>query len=160
MKRTGSILWGLFLIALGLLFFADMYYNFDLLNMTKLWPLFILIPGLIFEISYFVSGKNPGLLVPGGILIIVGLIFLTATLIDWSLFKYTMTLFPLSVAFGLFQLYIFGGRHPSLLIPVGILGVISIVSFFSVILSLPFAGTLAPVVLIAVGLLIIFGRRK
>ena len=69
-----------------------------------------------------------------------------------------------SVAFGLFELYIFGNREKGLLIPIGILGGLSFLFFFTFSLSRllrfdtgPYA---IPVLFIGVGLILVSGGRK
>jgi hypothetical protein len=161
MKRNSSILWGSFFIILGIIFLVDRFYNFGLLDMSRFWPLFILVPGLMFEAGYFFSRKDPGLLVPGGILTTIGISFLINTLVGWGTFKYTMPLFPLSVSVGLFQLYLFGERQRGLLIPVFILAGISLFLLALIGFNNYFEIFFIPAVLIILGLVIIFnGGRK
>jgi len=69
--------------------------------------LFVLIAGIFFEASYFISCKDAGLLVPGGILITYGLLFLFNVYYGWNLMDNLWLIFPLGVAIGLFQLYLF-----------------------------------------------------
>jgi hypothetical protein len=44
--------------------------------MSQLWPLFIIAPGLGFALMYFFGKKEKGLLIPGGILLAIGFVFL------------------------------------------------------------------------------------
>ena len=98
---------------------------------------------------------------PGCILLVLGLVFHFNMLFgNWNI---TCPLYILSVAFGLFELYIFGGREKGLLIPVGILGGLSFLFFFSFSLNRllrfntrPYA---LPVLLIIIGIILIGGRR-
>lgn len=57
--------------------FSLITYAFHLNNklIHHLWFLCVLIPGLYFEMNYFQTRKNPGQLVPGGILTVIGLLF-------------------------------------------------------------------------------------
>lgn len=130
-----NYLWGILLIAAGLILIADKVFSIGLFNPANSWPIFILAPGLIFELSFFVSGRNPGLLVPGGILTTLGLLFFFECLTNWTFSEYTWPIYPLSVAIGLFQLYLFDGRPSGLLVPVFILTAVSIVSFISMLSS-------------------------
>lgn len=113
-----NYLWGIFLIFIGIILLADKIFNIGFFDAVNFWPIFVLIPGLIFEISYFASGRNPGLLVPGGILTTIGLLFFFEAFTNWNYSEYTWPVYPLSVSIGLFQLYLFGGRPTGLLIPV------------------------------------------
>jgi hypothetical protein len=130
-----NYLWGIFLIAVGILLLLDRIFSFDILAADNFWPIFVLIPGLIFEISYFSSRRNPGLLVPGGILTTIGILFFFESFTNWSFAEYTWLVYPLSVAIGLLQLYLFSGRPSGLLIPVFILTAVSIVSFVSMVMA-------------------------
>ncbi|WP_227874269.1 hypothetical protein [Tumebacillus algifaecis] len=125
---------GIIFIVLGLLFLSGQFgFLGELIAPDVIfgmfWPSLILIPlGLGFHIGFFYSrGRLPGLLVPGGILLGVGTVCQISILFDaWS---YMWPGFLASVALGLFELYIFGGRHAGLLIPVGILGGLSVIFF-------------------------------
>jgi hypothetical protein len=118
---------GIILIAAGaLLFLARYAFNINIIGFTAedLWPLFVLVPGVVFELAYIESGKNPGLLVPGGILTTIGLLFFFETATNWHFSEYTWPIYPLAVAIGLFQLYSVI-RQRALLIPVLILALVS-----------------------------------
>lgn len=164
--RRGNIIWGMLLILIGVLFLLGRFYN-NFLGLWDLWPLFILVPGILFESGYFSSGKDPGVLVPGGILTTIGLLFLFETFTGWRFSGYTWPIYPLSVAIGLFQLYLYTGRNPGLLIPVGILGGVSAIAFLSMILKAALGilpgwfsfGLLIPACLIILGIYIIFKKR-
>lgn len=151
---------GIILILIGLLSILNKIFHINIISFSNLWPLFILIPGLLFEFSYFTSGKNPGLLVPGGILTTLGFLFLFETFTKWNFSEYTWPIYPLSVAIGLFQLYIFSRRPKGLLIPVLILTSISIISFISMFLKGIFSwidsSLILPIILIAIGIAVLF----
>jgi len=70
-----NIVFGLLLIFIGLLLFAGIFLRVNFISMHYLWPLFVLIPGLLFELSYFIERRAPGILIPGGILMTIGLLF-------------------------------------------------------------------------------------
>ena len=121
--------------------------------------MFLLIPGIVFELSYFIYRKDAGLLVPGGILITYGLLFLVNVISGWHLMEYLWPIFPLGVAIGLFQLYLFGGREKGLLIPVGILGAVSLFFLINNLLFVDFR-LLAGILLVVIGIWIIFKKIK
>jgi hypothetical protein len=135
--------------------------NFGVMEIAwdNLWPLFLLIPGIFFELSYFISRKDAGLLVPGGILITYGLLFLVNVNYGWHLMDNLWPIFPLGVAIGLFQLFLFGGREKGLLIPVGILGAISLFFLINNLFFIHF-GLLAGILLVLIGIWIIFKKAK
>jgi len=157
MKKI-NYLFGLFLLFIGVLLILA---NFGVIEIAwdNLWPLFLLIPGILFELSYFISRKDAGLLVPGGILTTYGLLFLVNVNYGWHLMDNLWPIFPLGVAIGLFQLYLFGGREKGLLIPVGILGAISLFFLINNLLFVDFR-LLAGILLMLIGIWIIFKKIK
>jgi len=157
MKRV-NYLFGLFLLIIGVLLILA---NFGVIEIIweNLWPMFLLIPGILFELSYFIYRKDAGLLVPGGILITYGILFSVNTIYGWHLMEDLWPIFPLGVAIGLFQLYLFGVREKGILIPIGILGAISIFFLINNLFFIDF-GLLAGIVLVVIGLWVIFKKAK
>ncbi|WP_310551522.1 LiaF transmembrane domain-containing protein [Paenibacillus glufosinatiresistens] len=163
-KRT---LWGLLLVILGVLLFAG---RGDIMEpgrvFTYFWPSLFVIPlGILMHWLYFYATRRrgSGLLIPGGILLVSGIIFQISMLLDaW---EYTWPGFPLAVAFGLLEFYWFGGRNRWILIPVFILGGASLTFFmiFTVgtLLSVSVLGqSVGAVLLVAAGLALMMGRRR
>ncbi|MEA2022395.1 MAG: DUF5668 domain-containing protein [Candidatus Caldatribacteriota bacterium] len=157
MKKV-NYLFGLFLLFIGVLLILA---NFGVIEIAwdNLWPVFLLIPGIFFELSYFISRKDAGLLVPGGIFITYGLLFSVNVIYGWHLMENLWPIFPLGVAIGLFQLYLFGGREKGLLIPVGILGVVSLFFLVNNLLFVDFR-LIAGILLVVIGTWIIFKKAK
>jgi len=157
MKKV-NYLFGLLLLFIGVLLILA---NFGVIEIVwdNLWPLFLLIPGILFELSYFIYRKDAGLLVPGGILITYGLLFLVNVNYGWHLMDNLWPIFPLGVAIGLFQLFLFGGREKGLLIPVGILGAISLFFLINNLLFVNFR-LLVGIVLVVVGIWVIFKKIR
>jgi len=157
MKKINYI-FGFLLLFIGVVLILA---NFGVIEIVwdNLWPLFLLIPGILFELSYFIYRKDAGLLVPGGILITYGLLFLVNAIYGWRLMEYLWPIFPLGVAIGLFQLFLFGGREKGLLIPVGILGAISLFFLINNLLFVDFR-LLAGILLVVIGIWIIFKKIK
>jgi hypothetical protein len=163
MRRNNNF-WGILLVIIGVLAIANRYFDLRIFSMSTFWPLFVLIPGLIFETSYFATRRNPGLLVPGGILTTIGLLFFFETFTWWHFSEYTWPVYPLAVAIGLFQLYLFTGRNRGLLVPVFILTTVSLIAFLSMFFHNVFgwlnSGYIAPIIFILIGLFIIVGGSK
>jgi len=157
MKKI-NYLFGLFLLCIGVLLILA---NFGVIEIVwdNLWPLFLLITGILFELSYFIYRKDAGLLVPGGILITYGLLFSVNVMYGWHLMEDLWPIFPLGVAIGLFQLFLFGGREKGLLIPVGILGAISLFFLVNNLLFVDFR-FLAGILLVVIGIWVIFKKIK
>lgn len=172
MYKKGNLVLGLIFVIIGVLFLLSNLnlpgFEFDIFDIgfffANFWPLFIIIPGLIFHYAFF-AGRNrdAGLLVPGGILLVTGLTCQLSEL--FNIWHITWPGFILAVAVGLFELYLFGSRERGLLIPVGILGGLSIIFFvsFSVkeILGFGASKILVPAVLIIIGISVLSkGNRK
>lgn len=138
--KTKNLFWGILFILLGAFLLLGKYVFLDFFSISKLWPFFVLVPGLAFEASYFLDKKNAGILVPGGILTTIGLLFFFETYTNWSHAGYTWPIYILAVAIGLFQLYYFGGRQKGLLIPVFILTLVAAVSAFTMLSNSLFKG--------------------
>lgn len=128
------------------------------LGWSTLWPLFVLLPGLILEGAYIFNREIPGILVPGGILTIVGLNLFICVNFSWG-WTYLWPLFPFSVAFGLFQLYIFDNRDRALLLPIAIIGGVSIIAFLST-LATALVGGIIPFAIILFGAYFIYKGRQ
>lgn len=138
--------------------------NFGLVSINVwnfLWPLIILGVGFSFEFAYFRGeGAKPGLLVPAGILITIGINFLLNVIFGWHLMAVTWPLFILAPAFGLLQLYIFDKQDTGVLIAAGIVGGIGGVFLVgNIIASINISATLG-VLLVAGGLLFILNGYK
>ncbi len=169
--KTNGII-GIIIIIIGVLFLLKNFNIFspffDSLSFGSLigtfWPsLFLIIPGLLFHYGFLSGGrKDAGLLVPGGILLVLGVVFQFNMLFGgWDV---TWPAYIFAVAFGLFELYLFGGREKGLLIPVGILGGLSVIFFFTIslkeLLGPGTTGFIAPIVLIFIGIVVIFGKKS
>jgi len=163
---------GLVFVALGLFLVTEKASALDdifVLNpgdvFANFWPTLFVIPiGIVFHIVYFMSSRRglTGILIPGGILLCSGIIMQIATLFDnWDAM---WPGFPFAVALGLLEFYMFGNRNKWLLIPIFILGSISVIFFsifsFGTFFSLHAGRVAMAILLILIGVLIIFGKRK
>ncbi len=73
-RSEAGIFPGTFLFLLGLIF---LLHQIDLIDpLTKTWPLILIIIGISFVMIFLVRPQDWGVLIPGGILTILGLIFL------------------------------------------------------------------------------------
>lgn len=133
---------------------------------TFFWPsLFVLPVAVFFHWMYFsiLQRRGVGVLVPGGILFVVWIVCQIAMLFNnWNVMWPGFILAP---AVGLFELYWFGGHNRYLLIPINILTVISLLFFAafsigSLIGSLSGGQPIVAAVLVAVGCLMMFFRKK
>ncbi|MGE5614320.1 MAG: hypothetical protein ACM3XR_07930 [Bacillota bacterium] len=167
MHRIGRVLGGILVIlgAMLLLMNTGLVKPFsDILSIGKLWPLyFLILPGLFFHAGYFSgNGRHPGLLVPGGIFLVLGIAFqINMFFGGWDII---WPLYIFSVAFGLFELYLFGHREKGLLIPIGILTGLSVIFFISFslrrLLDFNTQPLAFPLLLIGIGLIILLGGKR
>lgn len=80
----GGVFPGTILLLTGLLFYLkDQYIIHD--SMYYIWPLFLVIVGIAFFVLFIFRSKEWGLMIPGGILIIGGMIFLAH---NYDMFPY------------------------------------------------------------------------
>ncbi len=167
-RHRGTMIAGVVLIVLGVLFLLsnfglfEIYFDvFDIgFLFAHFWPMFLIIPGVVFHYAYFrAKAPDAGLLVPGGILLVTGLTCQISMLFD--LWSFMWPGFILAVAVGLFELYLFGTREKGLLIPVFILGGLSLIFFtFSLGSSWVLRTYLVPIILIVGGILIVTRNRR
>ena len=110
--RKNNMVLGVILLGLGAVALLN---NFGLINfhfsIWRLWPLIFLIPGLVFELNYFNNNGPVGLVVPGGILLTYGAIFMICSIFGYQHMIYLWPWTVGSVGIGLYQLYLFGERH-------------------------------------------------
>lgn len=160
MKRiTSTIFLGSLLIVVGILILLNQY-SIVSISWENIWPIFILLPGILLESSYFMnrSLQNAKVLVPGGILIVVGIFLFFSVFTDFEYMEKLWPIFILAPAFGLFQLYIFGGKQRELLTPVFILGLIGMT--FLLINIGNFGINLLGIMLVILGVTIIYHSRR
>lgn len=162
--KNKNYIFGVLLILLGIIGIVSRVFDLRIFHISTLWPLFVLIPGLCFEYAYFNTKRNPGILVPGGILTTIGMLFLFEVFTGWRFAGKTWPIYMLAVAIGLFQLYWFGGKQKGLLIPVGILTVVAASSYWAMTFGAAFSwfrrSLGLPVVLVIIGIVILFSGNK
>lgn len=162
--RKGNVIWGIIFILVGVLLLLKQVYNLEILSMRNLWPFIILFIGLAFEIDYFADRRNPGVLVPGGIFMTIGFLFIFETQTSWAYSGKTWPIYLLAVAIGLLQLFIFGNHERGLLIPISILLIISLIAlarnFWADKYSWLNYSFILPCIIIVIGLYILLGNIK
>lgn len=169
MKKNNIVVGFIFILLSGLFLLKNLdIIDFSIFDIGEIianfWPsLFLIFPSLLFHLAFF-SGKNKdaGILVPGGILLVVGLTCQFSMLFGgWGI---SWPGYILAVAVGLFELYLFGNRDKGLLIPIVILGGISIVFLnwlsFKWLFGVQFSRFVIPAILFLFGILIIFKNGK
>lgn len=157
-------IFGAALILLGILVFTVDSWVFSTgYIFTHFWPILFVFPlGIMFHWMYFslTDRKGVGLLVPGGVLIVVGLVCQISTMFD--IWEYTWPGFILAPALGLFELYWFGNRNKWLLLPVFILTGLSMIFFgtFSIGAVIATGTPIVAVVIILIGLYLLLGSKS
>jgi hypothetical protein len=158
--KKGNYLVGLLLIAIGVIvlvlktIFDIKIFEFDSYDF---WVFIVLLVGLGFELGFFLSGSKPGLLIPGGIITTIAMLFMFEVATDWYFAEYTWPIYILSVAIGLFQMYIFSKREKGLFISSMIIA--GVAAFFAVAIIISkittdFTELFIPISLIAGGIAI------
>jgi hypothetical protein len=152
MKRINSMVWGTVLLLIGIVLTMN---ELKWINISGdiTMPIILLGLSVVFHLYYFLSnGRNEGLLVPGGILLVYGLLFLGVNQFG-SIFSIG-TLWPLFIlgpALGLFELYLFSRGTKGSLIPVFILTIIG-GGFLLNNIGIASFGVILAIILICVGI--------
>ena len=159
MNRNSNIVIGVVLIALGVLFLMS---NLGYLNFS--WNYLAVGTagsGIYMHFAFTGIDKNPGILVPGGILTTYGALFYANVFLDGILWL-TCAAVPDRYSSGVFELYLFGNRDKGLLITVVILGGIGLSSILGSYIRFDIKDYLLPIILIIIGIVIItkVGSRK
>jgi hypothetical protein len=125
-KHGPSIVPGLILIALGIIIILHSTGALRL-DWDIFWTYIIIFLGIVFWLGFLYDRKNVGLLMPGSVILTVGLVFNYAARNGWYTMQYLWPFFILAPAFGFYMMFLLGERDRGLLIPAGILTVIGVV---------------------------------
>ena len=164
MKTRSSIVGGLIMIAVGVLFLLLQLFPGlgDFFDIGQLWPLLIMLVGLFFLVG--AVWGTPPLAIPGSIVGGIGLILLYQNLTGhWDSWAYVWALIPGFVGIGLIIAGVLG-RLPQQVAAGRRLLVISLVLF--VVFALFFTGfggqfgQFWPLALIGLGLWLLFGNKR
>lgn len=127
MSDNNKLTTGIFILAAGIIILLGKWGVFSFLLKT-LWPLLLLIPGIILHLWHFYRKGSAELLLVGGILVVYSIIFFIGIIGGWGTLKYIWPGFILGIAVGLFEYDRFGRRYQQgVLAGALILGVLSIV---------------------------------
>ena len=146
------------MIFMGSMLVAGQIYDMNFLSFSNFWPLFILIPGLLIEVTFFSLKKEPAILVLGGILTTIGLLFFFETSTSWKYSTQTWPIYTLSLAIGLFQYYLYSKKNKPLLFFIFLLTFVSVFSFIINIIGNTYVwltyGLMSPCLIIVIGIYI------
>lgn len=120
---------GLLLIGIAIVLLLGKLGVFSALG-SFLWPLFILLPGVLLHVLYFSRSLPAIVLVPGGVLVTYSLMFFYCNLFGWGSMSYLWPGFIFGAAVGLYELHLFDRHSPKGVFSAAIvLAVISAVFF-------------------------------
>lgn len=150
---------GLLLIGIAVILLLGKLGVFSALG-AFLWPLFVMLPGLVFHFLYFSRVLPVGVLVPGGILITYSLMFFYCNLFGWDSMGYLWPGFIFGVAVGLYELHIFSPRNSrGAFTAAMILSIIAGV-FFTFAFMFTVGVYFIAFVLIAIGIFMMMSRKR
>ncbi|PAK55333.1 hypothetical protein [Paenibacillus sp. 7541] len=159
MSSRRDFMLGLFIIVAGVVILLGKLGFFGFVGRT-LWPLVLLLPGILIHLLFFARRVSAAFLIPGGILTVYGLLFLICSLGGWGLMSALWPVLILGVAAGLYEYYLFETPRPARVLPLA-LG-IALIGVLIWIFTWLQAGALYVIalVLIAIGVWLIFGRNR
>jgi hypothetical protein len=148
--KSSNIIMGIALIIFGFLFLFDSLYEVSF-NLGDFWPILMILTGVSFFVSFWRKSTNIGVLMPGTILTVYGLMFLFSTSFGWQNMGRLWPGFLFGPGLGFALMYFFGSREKGLLVPAFILILLALI-FWG---SFTFLFRLWPIILIAFGIYLI-----
>ena len=159
MSSKKDLMLGLFIAAAGVFILLGKLGVFGFLGRT-LWPLLLLVPGVVLHVLFFGRRAGAAILIPAGILTVYGLLFLICSIWGWGLLADLWPLFITGVGIGLFEYYWHDRLSASGLLPVSIgLIALSLLLLFFMWLSTGAMYVIA-VLLILAGIWLMYGRGR
>ncbi len=124
--KRHSLVPGLILIALGIIIILHSTGIFRI-DWDIIWTYVIIFLGVLFWLGFLFDRRDVGALMPGSVLITVGLVLNYAARNNWYTMNYLWPFFILAPAFGFYAMFLLGNRDRGLLVPAGILTVIGVI---------------------------------
>ncbi|URZ16289.1 hypothetical protein [Clostridium felsineum] len=161
MKKSNVFLGGL-LVLIGVIAIFQKFNYFGYFSSKSMIGFILLLIGIALDLSYFASKKSSNNLIPGGILITLGIFYIAKSYFYiYALSAISWQIYTFSVAVGLYQAYIFSTKDKPTLIIATVLAVISIFSavsnMFRILLPIWFnRGFIFPIILILAGIYLLF----
>lgn len=149
---------GMLIIIAGIVILLGKLGVFGFLG-RSLWPLVILIAGILLQALYFNRRGQSILLISGGILTVWGLLFTICNIWGWGLMSHLWPVLILGVAIGLYEYYLFENPRSSVALWVSL--IIGLLALAFILFSLMKTGViyLLAIILIAGGIWLILGRN-
>ncbi|GJM81309.1 hypothetical protein HMSSN139_38050 [Paenibacillus sp. HMSSN-139] len=92
MSDNNKLTTGVLILAAGVIILLGKLGVFSFLG-RALWPLLLLIPGIVLHVWHFWRKGPAELLLPGAILVVYSLVFFTGVIGGWQTLKFTWPLF-------------------------------------------------------------------
>ena len=159
MSSKNDIRLGIFIITAGIVILFGKLGVFGFLG-RALWPLVILLPGLVLHMLFFSRRASATVLIPAGILTVYGLLFGLCNIWGWGLMKYLWPVLLLGIAVGLYEYSINSPRRTGGLSAIAV--ILGVVSITLCVFSLMGTGViyLIGIVFIVAGIWLITGRGR
>lgn len=158
MSNNNKLMTGILILAAGIIILLGKWGVFSFLG-KALWPLILLIPGILLHLWVFARRGSSELLLPAGILVVYSILFFIGIIWGWTFLFYNMwPAFILGISVGLFEYYAYAPqRQNGMLLMAVVLGALSIILLGWSMFSFSFVYLLA-IVLMAVGIWLIVTR--
>lgn len=157
MSDNNKLTTGIIILAAGIIILLGKWGVFSFL-LKNLWPLLLLIPGILLHLWHFYRKGPAELLLPGGALVVYSIVFFIGIIGGWQTLKYTWPAFILGIAVGLYEYDRFSKRHQQgILAAAFILGALSIILLGITLFTWPLIYLLA-ILLIIGGIYLIVAR--
>ncbi|UNK20077.1 hypothetical protein MNQ98_08700 [Paenibacillus sp. N3/727] len=159
MSSKKDLMLGLFIVTAGVVILLGKLGVFGFLGRT-LWPIVLLLPGLLLHVLFFGRRASAAILIPGGILTVYGVLFLICSFWGWDLMHSLWPILILGIAVGLYEYYLYERPRPGAVFPTALgLMLLSVVIFIFTWLNTG-AFYIIALVLIAAGIWLIYGRNR
>ncbi|MBP1992824.1 hypothetical protein [Paenibacillus eucommiae] len=150
---------GIVLIAVAIVLLFGKLGVFHFLG-AMLWPLFILIPGVLLHLFYFNRVLPSVVLVPGGMLIIYALMFFFCNLFGWNSMSFLWPGFIFGIAVGLYELYMFDRQSERGLLTASIVLAVIAAAFLGLMLLFKIGIYLLALLLVLAGVFMIIRKPR
>ncbi|MFF2909677.1 hypothetical protein [Paenibacillus sp. NPDC057934] len=159
MSSKNDMKLGIFIAAAGIVILFGKLGVFGFLG-RALWPLVILLPGLLLYVLFFNRRMSATLLIPAGVLTVYGILFGLCNIWGWGLMRHLWPLLLIGIALGLYQYSLYSPyRSRGLAVGSAVIGLLSVVLLVFSLLGTGFLYVLGAVLVLA-GLWLIAGRGK
>ncbi|GIP57766.1 hypothetical protein QNH46_16275 [Paenibacillus woosongensis] len=158
MSDNNKLMTGILILAAGVIILLGKWGVFSFLG-KALWPLILLVPGILLHIWVISRRASAELLLPAGILVIYSILFFIGIIGGWTFLFYRLwPAFILGIAVGLFEYYAYSPQRQSgMLLMAIVLAAASIFLLGWSLFAFSFVYLLA-IIMIAAGIWLIVNR--